>query len=179
MLGLPEGYKGICTCVVNDKDVDVVHRNVLILLIAMLRPPVQAAELMLHLWYSARLTEALEKAIEELVRPLIADVVEKIKNRRDEIVQSKTWSFGLCSMTVCLTKEQWEALLEMLDTKHSASKAEHERLGIVLNASRKDNLDRHLLNLQPSRRLASIRFRETGILLPYGVCVDAYCKPNP
>ena len=49
--GLPDTYAGICTCVINDKDQAVVARNVVMLLVALLLPPVQAADLILHVWY--------------------------------------------------------------------------------------------------------------------------------
>ncbi|KAI9783495.1 MAG: hypothetical protein M1835_003794 [Candelina submexicana] len=177
--GLPEMYGGACTCIINDKDEDVVQRNILILLTAISRPPEEATELILHLWYSARLTKILEERFRESVRPRIADVVEKIKLKKNGVLQSKTWSYGTSSVTVCLTKGQWGALLNLLDAQHDSSKAEHQRLEIVLNASRTDHLERHLLNLQPSLRLASVHFRESGVLLPFGACVDAYDKPNP
>ncbi|KAI9715572.1 MAG: hypothetical protein M1812_005876 [Candelaria pacifica] len=179
VLGLPEGYKGICTCIINDKDEDVVQRNILILLIAILGPPEQAAELMIHLWYSARLTERQEQTLQESVRPLVAAVVEKIMKRQGGVLQSKTWPYGSSSVTVCLMKEQWVSLLTLLDTQHIGSEAESQRLHVVLNASRKDHLERHLLDLQPSHRLASDHFRTSGILLPFGASVDAYCRPNP
>ncbi|KAI4245918.1 MAG: hypothetical protein L6R42_010051, partial [Xanthoria sp. 1 TBL-2021] len=55
------------TCVLNDKNVNVVARNIVILLIAAQLQPAEAAEVILHVWYSARLTKGMLTAINSYV----------------------------------------------------------------------------------------------------------------
>jgi hypothetical protein len=74
---LPETYTGTCTCVLNDRDPNFVIRNAILLLTLVLFPTDYAAEMMLHLWYSARLPSKSLDLFLETVVPLIRDVCEK------------------------------------------------------------------------------------------------------
>ena len=56
------------TCVLNDRYVKVVARNIVMLLIAAQLPPAEAAEVILHVWYSARLTRGMLTVIDDYVR---------------------------------------------------------------------------------------------------------------
>ena len=56
------------SCVLNDKYVNVVAGNIVMLLIAAQLPPAEAAEVILHVWYSARLTKGMLTVIEDYVR---------------------------------------------------------------------------------------------------------------
>ena len=66
--GLPKTYEGETTCLLNDKNLNVVARNVVMLLIAAQLPPVEAAETILHVWYSARLTKGMLAAVDKYAR---------------------------------------------------------------------------------------------------------------
>ena len=56
------------TCVLNDRYVNFVARNIVMLLIAAQLPPAEAAEVILHVWYSARLTRGMLTVIDDYVR---------------------------------------------------------------------------------------------------------------
>ena len=176
---LPGNYQGTCTCVVNDRDPIVVCRNVVIFLVSVLLPPAEAADLMLHLWYSGRIKSSMLEQLRTSVRNLIADVVDKIKNKRDDVLLSKTWLFGPREISVRLYKYQWSCILKMLDSQHEVVETEKHRLDIMLNASRLDHQERHLSTLSPARRACSRRMRETGVLAPFGYCLERfeYCNP--
>ncbi len=174
-----ENHIGECTCVINDQDPVVVYRNVVILLIAVLLPPVEAADLMLHVWYSGRINSSMQKTLKESVHPLIADVVGKIKSKKDDILLSKTWTLGRGEISVRLYKKMWSFLLKMLDSHHGVSETEKNRLHVMLNASRLDHLERHLYSQTPAGRVCSHKMRETGVLLPFGSCLDKFQCPNP
>lgn len=66
--GLPDTYGGTMTCVLNDKYINVVARNIVMLLIAAQLPPAEAAEVILHVWYSARLIRGMLTVIDDYVR---------------------------------------------------------------------------------------------------------------
>ena len=177
--GLPATYEGICSIVVNDKNHNVVARNIVMILLAAQLPPADAAELILHVWYSSRLTQAMIATIDTLARLPIAEVVLKIKHRADDVIQSKTWTFGTAEITVRMYKAQWLTLLDILETKHDITKTEQSRLDTVLAPSRVDYRDWHYLAMTGPRRMCEIRFKETGVLAPFGSCLTNFDSPNP
>ncbi|KAL8858534.1 MAG: hypothetical protein Q9178_004828 [Gyalolechia marmorata] len=138
------------------------------LLISAQLPPAEAAEVILHLWYSARLTQGMLTLIDKHVRKLIADVLFKIKDRANNVLQSKKWTFGSVEVTVCLYRPQWATLLQILDTKHDIGTTEKERRRVVLAPHRVDYRERQLYCLPAYMRLCSTRFKETGVLAPFG-----------
>ena len=176
---MPENYQGTCTRVVNDRDPVIVCRNVVIFLVSVLLPPGEAADLMLHLWYSGRINSSMVEHLRTSVRNLIADVVDKIKNKRDDILLSKTWLFGPREISVRLHKYQWSCILKMLDSQHEVVEAEKHRLDVMLSASRLDHQERHLCTLTPARRACSQKMRRTGILARFGHCLEQFQYSNP
>ena len=175
---LPEIYKNTCTAVINDKDIVVVARTMILLLVALRKVSTDTTELMLHIWYSVRLPFVMAKVIDTEIKPLIADVVHKIKDRSEKLLQSKTWSLDTASVTVRLYKPQWRLVLKMLESVHSATTAEHRRRDLVFNKNRVDFRERHYFDLTPSMRLCAHKFRETGVLLPFGHCVNDFEVAN-
>ena len=149
------------------------------LLLAAQLPPVDAAELILHIWYSGRLSQSMLAAIEKYVKEPVADVVTKIKGISDVNMQSKKWTYGAVTMTVCLYKSQWITLLQILEAKHEVQKTEEERRKVVLAPTRIDYRERELYSLSGPRRMCSTKFRETGILAPFGSCLDQFDCSNP
>ena len=176
---LPANYDGTCSCTLNDMSIFVVARNVVMLLIAAQLPDLEAAELVLHLWYSARLTCNMIASIKKYAREPIADVVAKIQGKAENVIQAKKWAFGDTQITVRWFKQQWIGVLKILDAEHNVIKSEESRKKIVLAPSRVDYRDRELISLSGSRRACSNRFREVGVLLPFGHCLDQYENTNP
>ena len=181
VIALPEAYDKTCTCVLNDRDLVVVCRNIVMLLITMVLPSPVAAELVLHVWYSARLTSGMVQSLQKSVKPLIADVVGKIvgKSGSGSVILSKTWTFGARTVSARLYKEQWKFLLAMLEKGHNIEDTENSRKEIMLNDTRLDHVERHLFLLPPSRRLCSYRMRKEGVLLPFGSRLEKFSFPNP
>ena len=58
-------------------------------------------------------------------------------------------------------------------------KANRIRRSVTLADGRKDYRDRHSLLLAPACRVAKHRFREDGLLLPFGSHRDKFIVPNP
>ncbi|KAL8792020.1 MAG: hypothetical protein Q9195_005361 [Heterodermia aff. obscurata] len=177
--GLSNSYKGTCAIVLNDKNYNVVARNITMLLLAAHLPPLDAAELILHVWYSGRLSQGMLDAIKKYVKEAVAEVVAKIKGKSDNVMQSKKWTYGDVEMRVCLYKPQWNTLLQILEAKHEVQKTEQERQKIVLAPSRIDYRDRELYKLSGPRRLCTTKFRETGVLAPFGSCLEQFNCSNP
>ena len=176
---LPKKYQKICTCVLNDRDDVIVCRNIILLLVAMLLPPVVASDIMLHIWYSARLKPHMLQAIDKHVTPLVVDVVSRIKRKSKRVILSKTWTFGSRVLSARLYKDQWTSLLAMVSTHHDFEEAEKNRRYIMLNETRLDTRESLYYSLPPLRRLCADTMRESGVLLPFGSLLDAFSVPNP
>ena len=180
IVGIPDNYNGTALCIVNDRDQIIVARNVVMLLTSLVFPPVVAAEIMLHIWYSARLRLRMLQNVKDHVRPLIAQVLKESEQRKHYTLLSGTWTFGSRVLSLCLCKGQWEYILMMLDAKHPVSNSEvHKQQYMKLNATALDTLEHRLLQMPPSWRVSIVKMRESGMLLPFGCCLDQYSCQNP
>ena len=81
IVGLPEGYTGRCTAVLNDRDFAVVARNVILLLSALHFDPGASAPMMIQMWYSALIPAIMLETLQREVLPYIEDVCAKVKDR--------------------------------------------------------------------------------------------------
>lgn len=176
---LPSTYRGVCTSIINDKFINVVARNVVTLLLTAQLPPLVAAELVVHFWYSARLTHEMLATIDKYVRGPVAEVFAKVDKKSDSALLSKIWTFGGTGIRVLSYKPQWATLHRIIEAKHDVLQTEQNRRDVALAASRIDHWERELYTLSGSRRKCSARFRETGVLLPYGSCLDHFDRSNP
>ncbi|ROW09323.1 hypothetical protein VPNG_05867 [Cytospora leucostoma] len=123
---LPEGFSSGLKVDINDLDMDIVARNIIFLLLFYtLEDGEEAAECVLHLWYST------------LIPPWC---LLKLDSLKDLIVRS-----------------------------------------VVMNAPQRiDHRQRKLFEqLKPSWRMCTNRFRQDGILLPFGHPRTSYTIPNP
>jgi hypothetical protein len=166
----------------NDRDLDIAARNaiMLILLIAV-DDTAAAVDCVLHIWYSAQITNAHIELLDTTVRPLIEETCKKIAEKPNGQLLAKTWSWGNKAIRIVLSKEAWEATLSYLSlpTGLSSQGAHDLRLAVTLAPERKDHLERHLYALSPSQRVCFLRYRQDGILLPFGYSRSAYNIPNP
>lgn len=177
---LPGTYKNILTTTVNDPFLMACTQNLLTLLLCCILPPPEAAEVVLHLLYSARLTSPQLDSLRRTVRPLVADVVQKIEAKRDnDTIFSRTWKFGTVEVMARLTKKQWESVLRVLDKKYLAFETERERRERVQDPKGRDEREQSLYNLKPGKRVAVQKMREDGVLLPFGGSDGAFVCVNP
>jgi hypothetical protein len=136
---------------------------------------------MIHVWYSAFLRESDMAILRDRVRPMIEDVCRKIQDKPSTTLLGKTWSFSQHSCRIELTKETWRHVLLYLDNIQglSAERANHRRSAVTLAPERVDFRDRHMLALSPGHRICKQRFREDGLLLPFGTSRLEFNNPNP
>lgn len=165
----------------NDRDIDLVARNALLLLVAFVFDPEVASPIMLHLWYSAFVPSAMLTALKEEILPLVQYVCTKIESKSATVLQSKTWSFGDRSLRLTLSKESWKQLLLYFEVPKglTTTSAKNLRVATTLSPHRKDYVDRALYDLLPGQRVAMRRFRLDGILLPFESPRDEFDTPNP
>lgn len=179
---LPSSYNGLIEMTLNDRDFDIVARNVVLLLIAMVVEDIDtAANCMIHLWYSALIRDSDLNVLQQQVRPLINDVCTKIADKPSDGLFGKTWTFGQRSVRVVLEKPSWIRLLSFLDVPAGldAHQAQAIRAEITLAESRKEYRDRYLYSIPQTHRVAFTRFREDGLLLPFGFPRHDFQVPNP
>jgi hypothetical protein len=179
--GLPDGYDGQCTAVINDIDFMVVARNAILLLIALSLETDDAVVTMIHVWYSALLPHAMIDTLRHVILAPVVDVCEKIKDKPSTSLQAKTFCFGKRSLRLVLKKHQWDEFKDYLSVPQGLTKGDAQaiRRRCMLAPERTDYLQRALCNQPPSIRVATMTFREDGILLPHGVSRQMFDTPNP
>ena len=166
----------------NDLDLDIVTRNTIMLILLLAVEDTEAAvDCVLHIWYSAQISEEHLALLSTTVHPLIRDICTKIALRPDGKLQGKTWSFSNRRLRLVLTKQAWNAILSYLDppTGLTSQQANNIRLAITMAPERKDYMERYLFAHPPTQRLGALRFRQDGILLPFGHSRSAHSIPNP
>ncbi len=180
--GLPSSYSQPVEITINDKDLDIVARNAIMLLIVLIVDNTElAVDCIIHIWYSALIRKSDLDILQQQIRPLIEDVCGKIKDKAPGSVMAKTWQFGQRSLRLVLEKSSWHRLLSFaaIPKGLTAEEANLVRRTVTLAESRKDYRDRHFLFQAPSVRIAKQRFREDGLLLPFGCQRDEFREPNP
>jgi hypothetical protein len=179
--GVPKSFTGCCRVVINDVDFDVVARNAIMLLVAFQFEPKKAADIMLHVWYSALLPREMIGSLQSSIKPLVQDICNKIKNKPEASLQAKTWKKDTRSLRLVLEKSQWDKLLSYFEVPHglTAVQAQDIRRSITLADDRKDYVERALLMKTPGQRVSIIQFRKDGLLLPFGAPRQKFDTPNP
>ena len=179
---LPTSYSQSISITMNDRDLDIVARNTIMLLIAMVVDDVdEAVDCMIHVWYSALIRKSDLEIIQQQIRPLIEGTCGKIKGKEPDTLLGKTWTFGQRSLRLVLEKSSWDRLLSYMDVPEglTAERARQIRRAVTLAESRKDYRDRNLLFQSPSRRIAKNQYRGDGLLLPFGSQRHDFREPNP
>ncbi|KFX99826.1 hypothetical protein V490_01644 [Pseudogymnoascus sp. VKM F-3557] len=180
----------------NDREFDVVARNVILLLLALTAQDFtnideaketdsasDIAEALIHVWYSALIPSRVLSLLEDKVKPLITYVCDRTTDRPPSSVLAKTWTFsGGQSLRLVLKKKDWSQLQRFFDVPDgmTAGDAVQIRTAVTLAPERADYRDRwYYKDASPSMRIAKQRFREDGLLLPFGHPRVAFDVPNP
>mgnify|MGYP001560353368 CR=1 FL=1 len=166
----------------NDLDPDIVARNAIMLLIALTVDDFdEAADCIIHIWYSALIRKSDLDILQQRVRPLIERVCRSIKDKIPSTILERTWTFGQRSLRLVLEKASWDNLLSYMEIPAglTVERANQIRTAVTLAKSRKDYRDRNLLVQTPARRIAKNRYWEDGLLLPFGSPRLDFQEPNP
>jgi hypothetical protein len=190
---LPDVCMSKVDMTINDLDFEVMARNTMLLLYVLSSLDEthstdetdvgSIAEALIHLWYSAFLTVELNSNFRLRVLPFFTEVCEKTKNEKMHATIEKTWKFTIgCTVRLVLRREQWIRLSQYFKIPESISQeAAHSiRTATVLAPERVDYRDRwHYKDLSPPVRVAKQRFREDGLLIPFGYSRGGFVIPNP
>ncbi|KAM0438690.1 hypothetical protein ACHAPT_001446 [Fusarium lateritium] len=165
VVGIPKTFNKAVNITINDKDMDIVARNIILLMVA--------------------LTTFIRRSDLEFlyaeVRPMLEEVCISLEDEPLEHVHSKTFAFGPSRLNIVLPKKSWLALLNYLKlpVDLTAERAREARTAVTLPDEHKDYKEQSYLALSPSQRLCAERFRSDGILLPFGASRKAFDTPNP
>jgi hypothetical protein len=104
--GLPDTYSGEVTAILNDRNIAVVARNVMILLAALHFDADTAVSVIIHLWYPALIPHVLLDALQKEILPHIEHVCGKVKTKSQDSIQAKTFTFSKGSLRVVLRQRE-------------------------------------------------------------------------
>ncbi|KAI0084571.1 hypothetical protein BDY19DRAFT_530222 [Irpex rosettiformis] len=170
--GLPEEYKGKCKILLNDLDSVVSGRNTAILFILLSDYGLEieeAAELCLHLQYSASLTQEQAKYVFGRIADLFSG--GEMDGCHKEI---KLRGGG----TLYISFDDVREIVDMITSRYPISKARRSMDSVMLAPSRRDYVDRYLFALHPPHRVGEMRLRRTGVLLPFSASTGHFTEPN-
>jgi hypothetical protein len=141
------------------------------------------AEALIHVWYSAFIPCSLLSMLKDKVGSLLRNTCTHTTQVMSDGLVRKTWTFSRDRiLSITLRADQWpqiEAFLEVPAglTEQAAKKI---RAAVVMSPERADYRDRwYLKDAYPSMRLAKQKFRDDGLLLPFGHPRIAFDVPNP
>lgn len=166
----------------NDRDGDIVGRNVIMLLLVLTEDDaVVATENIIHLWYSAFIPQSLQDVLKGKIYELVQGICSKIEGKSSDAILAKTWTFGSRSLRLVLTKEQWFNILSSLEPPPdlTVERAREIRRNITLADQRLDFRERKYFAQSPGHRASAQKFREDGVLLPFGTSRASFTIPNP
>ncbi|KAI8654751.1 DUF4470 domain-containing protein [Fusarium keratoplasticum] len=180
---LPWTFRNDLTITINDNDLDVVARNIILLLTALLSAkPEDAATRMIHIWYSASIRQSDLEFLHGVVRPNIESVCSNLEGEDLDRLHSGTFSRGSYSwVNVVLPKKSWLALLKYLQVPEGLTidQARQVRTAVTLPAGHLDFIEHNYFPLLPAQRICWHRFRLDGVLLPFGASRKPFDTPNP
>jgi hypothetical protein len=168
---LPDNYEGQCDILCNDLDGIVVNRNLVILFVLLTAGTdvVEAAELAVHLMYSAALTPAMAEYVRKCTETIYGS----------HGAQSGEWNTRGAGKIRSLQRfSDLQVAFQMLRSQYKLSDALASMHSMLLAPGRVDYRDRHLSYLEPSHRVSFSRFRRTGVLAPFSADVNHFTEPN-
>ncbi|CCL98308.1 uncharacterized protein FIBRA_00302 [Fibroporia radiculosa] len=171
---LPPDYPGELTVVLNDSNPMIVARNLIILLLlGMIENKHQAADIAVHVWYSAFLPNLYHTQI-QLVFQNILSSFDHASGSLSCPLSSKSRLEG------CVGRETFSTIAQCLisDAAYQVGDAQNELSRARLYNTSEDRLHRQYWPLEPSHRLAFHEFRTYGLLLPFGAANAHFNYPN-
>lgn len=181
---VPDQYQGTIDIFVNSHSEPAAIRNALILMVALTNLPEQAADLIIHLWYSAFLTEPMLQNLRNKLNGRLNKTTRDVLNgRTSNTVHAVTGPFGGTTTTSELNLElearSYTSLLQLLNVNNNTATAKQHRATAMSQVDFMDNHDYYLYNMSPQYRLSTRGYLQTGILAPFGACLEAFNAINP
>lgn len=177
---------------VNDWEFDVVARNTITLLLVFASlddissDPTSygsVAEALIHVWYSAFVTQTLLSLLQDKVGALLRNSCTHTTQVTYGGMVKKAWSFPRDKVLfITVRADQWSQMERFLEVPSGLSKqsAQKIRAAVVMSPERADYRDRwYYKDAYPSMRLAKRKFWTDGLLLPFDHPRSEFDVPNP
>ncbi|KAL2671319.1 hypothetical protein Neosp_013901 [[Neocosmospora] mangrovei] len=134
---LPRSFRNDLTITINDNDLDIVARNIILLLTALLSAkPEEAAIRMIHIWYSAFIRQSDLEFLHGVVRPNIQRVCSSLEGDDSKRLHTATFSTGAYSTVhIALPKKSWFALLKYFEVPEGLTLDQARQVRTAHNAS--------------------------------------------
>lgn len=126
-------------------------RNILIILIALNFPPAIASDMILHLWYSAFLTESIVHSIKNTILPIIQEDLRSKRLNAQGKKLGAIWTYQKTNLSAEFDRKTWNLVLAYCQGNQPFSFDDAGRLRrlVTLAASRQDYIDRAMFQLPP------------------------------
>ena len=189
---LPERLHQQVRIDMNDREFDIVGRNIILVLLAL---STRACDLfsetnsietvviaMIHIWYSAFIPQRVSSVLHDTVKPVVDEACKEIHELDAEQIVKKTWKAGKRSIQVVMKQKLWLQLKKMVDNPNGLTQSEavDVRKAVTLAPIRSDYRDRWFYKeATPFMRLSKRRFQDDGLLLPFGHTRLGFNVPNP
>jgi hypothetical protein len=168
---LPSTYSGKLSILLNDLNLAIVCRNVMLLLILGNIPDESlAADIALHFWYSAFMP--MEYRLQ--LSTLVSKFIQQTKDGKVVIPLGPH-----STLSCCLPEEATYFFLHFISSNLTVGDAQEEYDRVRNAPSRRDYRDRMYARLKPSHRVAFQEYRRFGIVLPFGAINAHFNRPNP
>lgn len=172
---LPGTFNGKLKFVINSPDFHVVARHLVMLELARVLEPNLAAEIILHLWYSARLTKKMLNIINEKITLPMEELYESWSSGSTGSAEFATFSRDLvetCEISRQLSHSQILAIIRILDAKHDLSNAMSQRRAVITDPIAGDRKDVEAGLQQPTWRIPTLSYEYHGVLAPLRAHVE-------
>jgi len=162
---LPGDYTGKCHILFNDHNPIMMIRNTILLSIFEDLEPDLAAEVAVHVMYSAFLTPRIRKELRGVWGRLVGD---------DDLSSCS----GMNKIRYTLESGTYSFMRAMYTSSYSTDIARESMNNSMNHPCRIDYVHRYLSCLRPGHRLSTMRHRQSGILAPFSADTSGFIYPN-
>lgn len=179
---LPTNYTETLHFHINHEAPAVTFRNTIILLLAMMQPVELAVDTIIHLWYSALLTRPMLERIRNRVLPYLNHALEEYRkanpSTQDLVLEWPTPPGVNCKAQFAFTLTDVILLQQLVATEHDKTAAMQDRANMMYLPQFIDAVELHMYNQRPQWRSSLDRYQQTGVLSPFGACLEAFDVVN-
>ena len=174
---IPDSYQGKFTAVLNEEDPHVLARAIFVMILAFSKLR-DAYYYMLHLLYSIKWTIEIDQAIMDTINADLVNICSEISERPADRIHDHCWTRGNARLRVTLRVSEWRQLRKVLVTDFSMAHIERETQRTMNNIYEKDHAELRYAGLPRAMRTSENKYRESGILMPFGHCIESHEEPN-
>lgn len=176
IVNIPENFTQNVRILINDLDDVVAIRNLMLLLVALEAERTVAPMMMLHLWYSVNVPAEILK----ILGTIISQLPEKtsMDAGQQDFIQMD-WEAGTRKQSIRTTSELLGSLKDLITTPRDATVCKNTRDAKVKSQYGLDYRETEIFPANHFQRVSSMRFLQTGLVLPLSAPVTAFTEPNP